>query len=115
MIVKLDNDVKFLLYFDYHMAKITRDDVLKLASLSKIKLRDDEIDRFVTELDEIVKYVEHIDSVDVNGLQPTDQVTGLVNVMRPDEATDYEASPDELLKNIPARDGRHIKVKRILD
>jgi aspartyl-tRNA(Asn)/glutamyl-tRNA(Gln) amidotransferase subunit C len=96
------------------MAKITREDVLKLASLSKIKLRDDEVDRFVVELDAIVKYVEQIDSVDVKGLEPTDQVTGLTNVTRPDETVDYGASPQELLKNAPAVEKNQIKVKRIL-
>lgn len=97
------------------MAKITRDDVLKLASLSKIKLRDDEIEKFVIELDAIVKYVEQINSVDVGGLEPTDQVTGLSNVMRADEVVGYEASPDELLKNAPSTLKKQIKVKRILN
>lgn len=97
------------------MAKITRDDVLKLASLSKIKLRDDEVEKFVIELDAIVKYVEQIDSVDVKGLEPTDQVTGLTNIMRPDETAEYEASPEELLKNAPATLKNQIKAKRILN
>lgn len=97
------------------MAQITRDDVLKLADLSKIKLSDEEIDKFVRELDAIVKYVEHIDSVDVSGLTPTDQVTDLANVMRPDEVVDYGSTPDELLKNAPAVEKHQIKVKRILN
>lgn len=96
------------------MAQITRDDVLKLASLSKIKLSDEEIDKFVVELDAIVKYVEQIDSVDIGGLDPTDQVTGLSNITRPDEVIDYEATPEALLKNAPAVEKNQIKVKRIL-
>lgn len=96
------------------MAKITRDDVLKLASLSKIKLRDDEIEKFVVELDAIVEYVEQINSLDADGLEPTDQVTGLTNVMRPDEVVDYGATPAELLKNAPETQTNQIKVKRIL-
>ncbi len=97
------------------MAQITREDVLKLASLSKIKLTDEEVDKFVKELDSIVKYVEQIDSVDVTGLVPTDQVTGLKNVTRPDEVIDYEAKPKDLLKNAPAVEKNQIKVKRILN
>lgn len=101
------------------MAQITREDVLKLASLSKIKLQDDEIDEFVDkfteELNAIVKYVEQIDSADVSGLKPTDQVTGLSNVMRPDEVIDYGTAPEELLKNAPALEKNQIKVKRILN
>jgi aspartyl-tRNA(Asn)/glutamyl-tRNA(Gln) amidotransferase subunit C len=96
------------------MADITRDDVLRLARLSRIKLKDDETERLVEELGEIVKYVEQINSVDVSGLEPTDQVTGLANVMRPDEPIDYDASPAELLKNAPAALKNQIKVKRVL-
>ncbi|HYF96741.1 MAG TPA: Asp-tRNA(Asn)/Glu-tRNA(Gln) amidotransferase subunit GatC [Patescibacteria group bacterium] len=97
------------------MAKITRDDVLKLASLSKIKLREEEVDKFVKELGAIVEYVEQIDLADVQGLEPTDQVSGMANVMRPDEVVKYEASPEELLKNVPAVEKHQIKVKRILN
>ena len=97
------------------MAKITREDVLKLAQLSKIKLTNEEVDKFVVELDAIVKYVEQIDLVDIDGLQPTDQVTGLKNVTRADEVIDYGVSPEKLLKNAPAVEQNQIKVKRILN
>lgn len=96
------------------MAKITRDDVLKLARLSKIKLSDEEVDKFVVELSAILKYAEQIDSVDTKGLESTDQVTGLQNVMRPDDILDYDETPKELLKNTPTKEGKYIKVKRVL-
>jgi len=96
------------------MAKITRDDVLKLARLSQIKLGDEEVDKFVVELGEIVGYVEQINLVDTAGLEPTDQVTGLKNVMRPDEIVDYGETTEELLKNAPDREKNQIKVKRVL-
>lgn len=96
------------------MTHITRNDVLKLAKLSNIKLRDDEIDKFVVELDAIVQYVEQIDSVEIDGLNPTDQVTGLQNVTRPDEVIKYDSSQEDLLKNLPKKEGKYIKVKRVL-
>ncbi len=96
------------------MAKITREDVIKLARLSKIKLADDEVDKFVSELGEIVKYVDQINSVDTEGLEPTDQVTGLKNVMRTDEIQDYRQTTHELLKNAPDREKDQIKVRRVL-
>ena len=96
------------------MAKITRDEVLKLAKLSKIKLSGEQTDKFVEELNAIVKYVEQIDSTDTKGLEPTDQVTGLRNIMRPDEIMDYRETSAELLKNAPAKEKNYIKVKRVL-
>lgn len=97
------------------MSHITRADVLKLADLSKIKLSDREIDKFVVELDTIVGYVEQINSVDTKNLKPTDQVTGLVNIMRKDEVIDYGPLREDLLKNAPATERKYIKVKRILE
>ena len=47
------------------MAKLTRDEVLKLAALSRLKLSEDEIEKLRSELSEILDYVETLKSVDV--------------------------------------------------
>jgi aspartyl-tRNA(Asn)/glutamyl-tRNA(Gln) amidotransferase subunit C len=96
------------------MAKLTRDDVLKLASLARISLNDDEVMEFSEELSAILQYVEQLSNVDVNGLQPTNQVTGLTNVMRKDEVKDYGYQPDDLLKNVPKTQNNMLKVKRMI-
>lgn len=95
------------------MATITKDDVLKLAQLSMISLSDEEVAKFQAELDEIVTYIQKLSGADVAGLEPTNQVTGLVNVMRKDEIQD-SVPQEELLKNLPNREENYIKVKRVL-
>lgn len=96
------------------MAKLTKNDVLKLARLSRLHLTDDEVEQFANEISAILQYVEQLQSVDLSSYEPTSQVTGLTNVMRPDEVRDYGTTPTELLKNAPATEKGHIKVKRIL-
>jgi aspartyl-tRNA(Asn)/glutamyl-tRNA(Gln) amidotransferase subunit C len=96
------------------MAKLTRDDVLHLAALARISLSDDEVTEFEGELSEILQYVEMLSSVDVSGLKPTNQVTGLTNVMRADEVKDYGYTPSELLKNVPQVQDNQLKVKRMI-
>ncbi len=96
------------------MSKLSRDAVLKLAQLSRLKLTDEEIERFRDELSSILDYVEVLDRVDVGGLEPTYQVTGLKNVMRPDKPKDYQAKPADLLKGAPAVEKNQFKVKRVL-
>ncbi len=96
------------------MAKLTRDDVLKLAALSKLRLTEEEVEKLRGELSEILDYVEQLDSVDTSGLEPTYQVTGLKNVMRPDETRDYGYKTKDLLKNAPAVQDGQFKVKRVL-
>ena len=96
------------------MSKLSREDVLKLARLSRLKLSDEEVEKFSEELSGILEYVEVLNKVDTSGLEPTSQVTGLTNVMRSDEVRDYGYKTEDLLKNAPVvRDGQ-FKVRRVL-
>ena len=96
------------------MAKLTREDILKLAQLSRLHLSDDEVNKFSQEINAILGYVEQLQKVDLKDVEPTYQVTGLKNVMRPDEEYNYGASPQELLKNAPETSDGHFKVKRMI-
>ncbi len=96
------------------MAQLTKADILKLAQLSRLGLTDDEVTEFSEELTAILQYVEQLDSVDTDGLNPTSQVTGLTNVTRPDQIKDYGYQPHDLLKNVPTVDNNQIKVKRMI-
>ena len=96
------------------MADLTREDVLKLARLTRLTTTDEESEKYRTELSEILKYVEQLQNVDVEWLEPTNQVTGLKNVMRDDVIVDYGVAPDDLLAVAPKTEGRHVKVKRMI-
>lgn len=96
------------------MANLSRDDVLKLARLARLSLTDNEIDEYGRELNEILQYVEQLQSIDIEGLEPTSQVTGLTNVTRKDEVRSYGYEPTELLKNVPQVQDAQIKVRRMI-
>lgn len=95
--------------------KLSRDDVLSLARLARLRLQDDELDRFTSELSAILAYVEQLKEVDTTGLLPTSQVTGLTNVTRKDELDRSLVAAEELLKNVPSTHDGHIKVKRMIN
>lgn len=96
------------------MAKITREEILKLARLSRLHLNEDEVQEFTEEIGKIIDYVKVLDNVDVSGLRPTYQVTGSENITRSDEVIDYKINQEDLLKNLPDREGNLIKVKRMI-
>ena len=96
------------------MSKLSREQVLKLARLSRLQLSEEEIVRYQKELSNILDYIERLDQVDVTGLQPTYQVTGLKNQMREDVSPQKIINPDKLLECLPSRDGRYIKVGRMI-
>lgn len=96
------------------MSRLSRDEVLKLAKLSRLRLTEEETERFRGELSAILEYVETLDKADTAGLKPTYQVTGLKNVMRQDKVREYGYQPADLLKNAPAVQDGQFKVKRVL-
>ncbi len=96
------------------MSTFSDDDIIKLANLSRLKLTQDEVRRYKKELTAIVGYVQRLQDVDIEGLSPTSQVTGLSNVVRTDDVIDYGVSPDELLANAPQTEGHQFKVKRMV-
>lgn len=96
------------------MSKLSRQDVLKLAALSKLRLTDGEVERLRSEMSEILNYVEILDKVDTAGLEPTYQVSGLTNVTRQDKEKSYGYDVEDLLKNAPAIQDGQFKVKRVL-
>jgi len=96
------------------MTKFSAADIRKLARLSRLRLTDEEVARYQNELSEILAYVEQLQDVDVVGLEPTSQVTGLTNVVRKDSVIDYGVTPQELLKNAPAKEANLFKVKRMI-
>lgn len=96
------------------MADLTRDDVLKLARLARLDLSEDEVNEYTKELTSILAYVEQLGSIDISDLKPTNQVTGLTNVVRDDVEVDYGYKPEDLLTNLPHVQDGQIKVKRML-
>lgn len=96
------------------MSNLTREEVLKLARLSRLALTEEEIVKFQGELSSIIEYFELLEKADTEGLEPTSQVTGLVNVFRADEVAEQGTKPAELLELLPEREDDYIKVKRMI-
>lgn len=100
------------------MSKISRDDLLKLAQLSKLKLSEAELQKFAAELEGILEYVEMLSDVDTTGLEPTYQLSNLKYQHREDEIRNdgpYAAATKDLLKNAPASQNNQFQVKRVLE
>lgn len=97
------------------MAKLSKNDILKLAKLAKLELSDDEVEQFQGEISKILQYVSQLQSADVTGLNPSYQVTGLKDVTRDDREMKYEATTEELLLNAPDKEENYLKVKRVLE
>lgn len=96
------------------MSTITSDEVRRIATLAKIAITDEEATTFTKELDAILEFVRQLDAVDVTGLQPTYQVTGLTNVQRKDEIIDYGVGHQQLMQNVPHTKNSSLEVPKVL-
>jgi aspartyl-tRNA(Asn)/glutamyl-tRNA(Gln) amidotransferase subunit C len=63
---------------------ISRDQVLHVARLARLKLTDDEVERMQGELSSILDHIETISELDLDGVPPTSSVVELENVLRED-------------------------------
>jgi aspartyl-tRNA(Asn)/glutamyl-tRNA(Gln) amidotransferase subunit C len=63
---------------------IDREQVLHVAKLARLSFSDEEVDRLAPELSKIVEYVEQMDRLDLDGVEPTSHVVELQNVLRED-------------------------------
>lgn len=100
------------------MSHLTREQVLKLAKLSQLTLSDEEVTKYQKELSSILEYVERLNEVDVTGLKPTYQVSGIVNDvahMREDTiASNQVVTPKSLMEIVPRSKDGYVQVGRMI-
>lgn len=83
------------------MSALTRDQVLHIAALARLTLKEEEVDKMTKELTSILTYIEVLNEVNTTHIEPTAQVTGLTNALRDDTVIPSEAKPDDLLGTSP--------------
>lgn len=95
------------------MTKISRDDVVRLATMSSLQLVESEIDNLTTDIEKIIEYVEQLNELDTEGVLPTYQVNQQQNVWR-DDIPQPSLGTETLLSLAPERIDTHIKVPKVL-
>lgn len=83
------------------MPQLSSDDVRHIASLARLNLSDEEVERFSRELSSILEYVDMLQEVDTKNVEPTPQVTGLTNSFREDSVKNSDATSEALLDASP--------------
>ncbi|MBR1939671.1 Asp-tRNA(Asn)/Glu-tRNA(Gln) amidotransferase subunit GatC [Candidatus Saccharibacteria bacterium] len=93
---------------------ITKEDVLHLAKLSRISVKEGEIEPLMKDLDSIVNYFSQLNELDTDGVEPTYQCFEMENVWREDEISEFEANRDDLLALTVESEDNQIKVPKVL-
>jgi aspartyl-tRNA(Asn)/glutamyl-tRNA(Gln) amidotransferase subunit C len=95
------------------MSHITPEQVRHLATLARIALTEDEVNRLTGELGAIVSAVEKVGEVATPDVKPTSHPIPLGNVFRPDVVGDT-LSTEQAMAGAPDHDGSRFRVTAIL-
>lgn len=96
------------------MSKIANDDVRHLADLSSLQMSDAEIESLRADIENIINYVNQLDELDTDSVEPTYQVTRLQNIWRGDEIDAGGVSRQQLLALAAEQSDNCIKVPKVL-
>ncbi|MCK4262278.1 Asp-tRNA(Asn)/Glu-tRNA(Gln) amidotransferase subunit GatC [bacterium] len=93
--------------------KISKKDVEHVAKLARLRLAEEEKEKFGKQLSEILEYVKKLNELDTEKVEPTSHVVPLKNVMREDEVRP-SLPVEDVLRNAPVREGKYFKVPKII-
>lgn len=91
---------------------ITREEVLHIAKLAKLKLTEEEIELFQEQLGEILTYFRKLEEVETSGVEPLKHILEIGSVWREDEPQEA-VPPEEALKNAPKRRDNYFEVPKV--
>ena len=89
--------------------RITTEQVAKVANLARLKLSDEELERFTGQLADILGHASDIEALDLSGVEAMAHPIPLSNVMRADEPG-ATLERDEVLTMAPAVEDHQFRV-----
>jgi aspartyl-tRNA(Asn)/glutamyl-tRNA(Gln) amidotransferase subunit C len=93
--------------------KINKKEVEKLAHLSRLEFTEEEKENMVADMDKILGFVEKINELDLEGVEPLVYMTDEESTLRKDEVVE-QATKEEALKNAPDRDTDYFRVPKVV-
>ena len=93
--------------------QVSREELLHIANLARLKLKDDEIENYLLNLQDILNFAEIVNNAPVEGLNETIGANDNYNVFRKDEVKEFE-SRELLLQNAPTEENNMFKIPKVI-
>jgi len=93
---------------------VDRDTVRRIATLARIRVKEEELDQLAGELSSILNWIEMLNEVDTSGVEPMTSVEQMEMKKRDDVVTDGFC-PDDVLANAPRREGNFFAVPKVVE
>ncbi len=93
---------------------VDADTVRRIGRLARIRITEDEVAAYEGELNTILGFVEQLDEVDVDGVEPMTSVTPMTLRRREDEVTDGGYA-DRIVANAPISEDNFFMVPKVVE
>lgn len=94
--------------------KITTELVDYVSALSRLKLPEEEKEQMAGQLEQIIGYMDVLNTLDTSEIEPMSHTFPVKNVLREDEVVDFNAH-EALLSNAPSHDDDAFLVPKTVD
>lgn len=92
---------------------VSKEEIIKIAKLSKLKFNDEEIEKFTSQFNEILEYMAKLNELDTENVQPLSHPLEVTNVMRDDKLMP-SIETKKALQNAPDSDEQYFKVPKVI-
>jgi len=93
---------------------VDRETVVRVARLARLKVPEDEAETLAGELSNIIGWIEQLDEVDTDGVEPMASVVDMKLRWRADEVTDG-GIPDKVTANAPDPQNGMFSVPKVVE
>ena len=94
--------------------KIDHEALQKIAHLARLEVKPEEEAALLSSMESVLTWMEQLNELDTEGVEPLTHVTDAVNTWREDVAHNT-LSREEGLKNAPSHDDTYIKVPKVIE
>lgn len=92
---------------------VTKDEVKHIAKLAKLEFNDEEINKYTDDLNEILGYVDKLNELDTEDVEPLSHPIEGSNVFREDKLK-KSVDTEDALKNAPKSTSEYFKVPKVI-
>lgn len=93
--------------------KVSKEEILHIANLARLDLEENEIDKYLENLDDILNFAEIVNNAPVEGLDVTIGANEAKNVFRKDEVKVF-SDTESLLKNAESTEQNMFKIPKVI-
>ena len=93
--------------------EVSKEEILHIAKLANLNIKDEEIDKYAKNLEDILNFVKVLNDVDTENVEESIGTTNRFNVFRKDEIKEF-GDRDILLQNAPEQEDSMFRIPKVI-